>query len=85
MPGSFFDTNVLLRRIRGFHQGGPGRKADRRRRHHQRAGAERDRQCRPSQDGHVMDHRGLAADADAYDRGSRNAAGGRRALRIVDL
>jgi hypothetical protein len=56
MPGSFFDTNVLLY----VASANPG-KADRAEELIGAGGTisvqgtERDRQCRPSQDGHVMD------------------------------
>ena len=94
MPGSFFrHQRLAVCRIRRSRQGGPGRRADRRRRHDQRAGTERDHQRRPSQDGHVMDGNPRlsvhdarpAAGAASHRRHPRNRPRARRALRAVDL
>jgi hypothetical protein len=95
MPGSFFDTDVLLSVASG-----DSTKADRAERLIGAGGIisvqvlnEIANVVRRKMDGHVMDpnprisvgHPLLASGADAYDRGSRNGAGGRRALRIVGL
>ena len=95
MPGSFFDTNVLL-----YIAAVDPAKADRaeeligrRRRHDQRAATEGDRQCCASQDGHVMGgdarvsfyNTRVVAGAAPYHRHSRDRTGARGALQTVDL